>query len=147
MATLDEITKTPEQTQTTDSEKYRRDSSSDDEILSLAERARRVKNPEPKKRKIKRKSMVGNICEICQKDLLSDFINCFVEGCFSKFHLSCLAKFSTRNDPEQIIPIYFTCPNCEKTGLWGDLIRNHNKFKSYSVKDPEKSPFLGVNRI
>ena len=60
--------------------------------------------------------------------------------------MTCLAEFCL-DDPNQLIPIYFSCPNCQNKTKWGTFIRLLKNQNCYERDDPEDNPFIGSNRI
>ena len=103
--------------------------------------------PKAKKQKTSRRvSIIGNCCEICHTEV-NEPVKCLVDHCPSIFHLLCLAQFSLRDNETEIVPINVECPNCKMVAVWGDLVKREKVFRSFLVNDPEKSPFLGINRI
>ena len=115
----------------------------DESFLTLADkikaRKRRktpnIKKP-TKKRTTKRHSVIGTCCEVCGDDVGNEGVKCLSNYCPALTHLICLAKFSTRNEVNQLIPIKVECPNCHLTGAWGDLVRQKNQMNSYIVPNP-----------
>ena len=95
--------------------------------------------------KSKRKSLVANQCDICEKEM-SDKTKCPIDSCPAMYHMTCLSVFCL-DDPNQLIPIHFSCPNCQNKTKWGTFIRLLKNQHCYERDDPEDNPFIGANRI
>lgn len=66
-------------------------------------------------------------CLLCMKeieDLQNDRLFCTNAKCKLIAHIQCLAKICLHQDSGHYIPTKGSCPICEITFLWGDLVRS-----------------------
>jgi len=124
---------------------------SDDSESSFVTLADRNKGKTGKKTgnnagKSKRKSLIANQCDICEKEINENRTKCPIDSCPAIFHITCLSEFCL-DDPNQLIPIHFSCPNCQNKTKWGTFIRLLKNQHCYERDDPEDNPFIGANRI
>ena len=80
-------------------------------------------------------------CSLCNHVTSSGVIlKCINEDCSLSCHLFCLAKhFLKSHPPCQLLPVEASCPKCDVSVLWGDLIREAQGFHQYlSSKEYEK---------
>ena len=96
--------------------------------------------------KSRRKSLIANQCEICSSEINDFGAKCPIDSCPAIYHMTCLAEFCL-DDPNQLIPIYFSCPNCQNKTKWGTFIRLLKNQNCYERDDPDDNPFIGSNRI
>ena len=128
-------------------ESITKNSDSDSSFITLADRykGKTGKNP-AKTGKSRRKSLISNQCDICSSEINDSSTKCPIDSCPAMFHMTCLAEFCL-DDPDQLIPIYFSCPNCQNKTKWGTFIRLLKNQNCYERDDPEDNPFIGSNRI
>lgn len=63
-------------------------------------------------------------CDLCPRPLnKDDMLNCLTQGCNLRVHLLCLASHFLKSDPDHMLPLEGSCPNCLNDLLWADLIR------------------------
>lgn len=64
------------------------------------------------------------MCCLC-KELCAEEkgMKCLLKDCSMQAHTICLAKHFLGNETSHIVPIEGTCPKCETSLLWGDVVR------------------------
>uniref|UniRef100_A0A1B6FGG6 Structure-specific endonuclease subunit SLX1 C-terminal domain-containing protein n=1 Tax=Cuerna arida TaxID=1464854 RepID=A0A1B6FGG6_9HEMI len=63
-------------------------------------------------------------CHICCRTVTNeDSLYCVIPKCPCVSHIMCLARHFLGNNSEEILPVEGTCPVCNSSLLWGDVIR------------------------
>lgn len=63
------------------------------------------------------------VCDLCHNLIDKEKLSCLNIFCDLRCHISCLADFIL--SPGEYIPVEGTCPKCDKSFLWGDIVRNY----------------------
>lgn len=64
------------------------------------------------------------VCDLCCHTMDDEeILNCLDTSCTLKVHIICLASHFLKSDPDRMLPLEGSCPNCSSDLLWADLIR------------------------
>lgn len=88
-------------------------------------------------------------CFLCDKIIqnpLIEMVTCLQPSCKLVCHIVCLAVHCLKDEPGQVIPVEGICPICDKTFLWGDVIRKQ-KGCSDIVEDLNNTDAFEVNEV
>ncbi|KAL2079780.1 hypothetical protein ACEWY4_025524 [Coilia grayii] len=67
-------------------------------------------------------------CKLCLETVKSsDKLSCFLPSCDTVCHLICLAKHFLKPEDNHLLPVEGRCPGCQRSLLWGNLIRHKNR--------------------
>lgn len=63
-------------------------------------------------------------CDLCHQTIENgEVLNCLNTDCTLKAHILCLSSRFLITEPDHILPLEGSCPNCLSELLWADLIR------------------------
>lgn len=87
--------------------------------------SKKLKNSQVSNREeIPEKDEIFNYCFVC-KDLIEKEkeLKCLADDCDLVSHIICLSKYFLT--PGEYVPVEGTCPKCDGSFLWGEIIRKY----------------------
>lgn len=81
-------------------------------------------------------------CHLCMQEIVNieqDRVFCVNSKCKLVAHTKCLARICL--EPGHYVPIQGVCPLCEKTFLWGNVIRKKKGLKDDEADDEDDDEF------
>ncbi|KFD55396.1 hypothetical protein M514_03736 [Trichuris suis] len=84
---------------------------------------------------------VRDICSVCNGSCQGSLLSCLSDSCSGMFHVLCLGKLFSLEEPDFIIPISGRCPLCCERFLWGEWLSTIINLRTdLTIEDsPERS--------